>query len=379
MTILDQSVTIGRSASSGGYGSKEWEASGHQLIEATSDDWQRETTYLENQGFRKGQAALLTERHRLVSLGATGSLPHTLRFQGELVMLNHLLGGSVKRGNKDATSKKTKYGFWATPGGPTVPMDISIGRSRDGSGIEGFRYFSCLPTGFEFSQPEEGVADFSVTYDAYKEEKGAIPSAMALLNPATGGDAALALRRGMCTFDQCSIYVKDYAASNAITNNSVIAAGNLLKGMTGFDISADLMMKTDRRYLRGTPNKDKPVRNGVPTFTGTLNGEFQKADQYDDFVSGQLVSIAIQWKENVPAAAGVSESTNAQTFTIFMPACRYTGSTPNASLDDVASISLPFISLYNGVDIVAASSAATAGANSPFQIDVDSFELALPS
>jgi hypothetical protein len=114
---------------------------------------------------------------------------------------------------------------------------------------------------------------------------------------------------------------------------------------TSLELTGELGLKTDRRFLRANELKKKPVRNAVPTYEGTLEGEFSAASLglYDAFISGEVCSFKVTF-------TGV---TAASSLTIECPAIQFTGESPESATDEVTVHNLPFRVLDPGTGTAA--------------------------
>ena len=65
-----------------------------------------------------------------------------------------------------------------------------------------------------------------------------------------------------------------YPASTDVfvyTDAKILLASGEVTNMTSFSLDADLGMKTDRRFLKGSATKGHPQSAGVPSYTGTIS------------------------------------------------------------------------------------------------------------
>ena len=101
-------------------------------------------------------------------------------------------------------------------------------------------------------------------------------------------------------------------------------------------------MDVSRRFLAGSATKAQPKRSSVPSYTGTISAEFKSLDDYNKFINGTTFSISAAWN------GATIESPWAYEFVVELPVCKFTGSTPVASLDGLTVIDLPFTVLDGG-------------------------------
>ena len=105
----------------------------------------------------------------------------------------------------------------------------------------------------------------------------------------------------------------------------------------------------DGRFLAGSATKSQPKRSSVPSYSGTIEAEFANLDDYNKFINGTTFGINVSWN-----GATIEGAYNYE-FVVSLPTCKFTGSTPVASLDDMTTVSLPFVALQgasaNAVDL----------------------------
>jgi hypothetical protein len=103
---------------------------------------------------------------------------------------------------------------------------------------------------------------------------------------------------------------------------------------TSLELTGDLGMKTDRRFLRSNELKKKPIRNAVPTYEGTLEGEFSASSLtlYEAFIAGDLCALKVEFVGVLPGSS----------LTVEAPAIQFTGESPEAATDEVTVHNLPF-------------------------------------
>ena len=124
-------------------------------------------------------------------------------------------------------------------------------------------------------------------------------------------------------------------AAQPFFNRSLRSAhANHLLTFTG-----DLGMDVGRRFLAGSSTKAQPKRSNVPTYSGTISAEFKDLTDYNKFVNGTTFGINASWN-----GANIEGAYNYE-FVVSLPTCKFTGSTPVASLDDLTMVELPFICL----------------------------------
>jgi hypothetical protein len=115
---------------------------------------------------------------------------------------------------------------------------------------------------------------------------------------------------------------------------------------TSLELTGELGMKVDRRFLRGNELKKKPIRNAIPTYEGTIEGEFNAASLglYEAFIAGEVCAVKVSFVGILPGTS----------LTVEAPAIQFTGESPEAATDEVTVHNLPFRVLDPGTPGVAA-------------------------
>ncbi len=94
--------------------------------------------------------------------------------------------------------------------------------------------------------------------------------------------------------------------------------------------------------VKGSATKLQPARSAIPSYTGSLEGEFTNA-QYEAFRDGTIFQLELICAKSTAIAGPYYP-----TFHVTLPKCKFTGSTPVASTDDLTRLSLPFTVLWDG-------------------------------
>ena len=320
MSVLNQYVAIAEEAVAS-YGTA---GTAFREYESDVDGFSRDTDYIMGGGRRRAASGTRSDRRRKVDLGATGRIESVFLTKGEGLRLKNALGAitapAVVVAGATAAYRQVYKGDVQ---GPRASYTVNVARARDAAAITYFQYLGAMATGFDFSVEEGGKLIFGVDYDCRSESVlGAVPA-----NPTVpdGGE--------MFIWEDCSLMVGG-------------AASTVFKS---FELSCDLMMDTERYFLQDSNLKDKPIRDGIPTYEGTLSGEFQNTADYDRFVSGEI--FAIEFLARYPEAIEtVSGTAYYPELKITLPACQYSGSTPESSLDSLSTIELPFVALSDDMN-----------------------------
>lgn len=307
-SILDQGILVGKETT---YGSP---ATLTRAYEAQSDTWQRTQEALESVGFRAGMHTMRSDRRRQINMGAEGSIEMDALSSGMGLLLQGVFGSTTGPIEIAATDAYTST-FATTSDASTTSYTIQKLVANNAGALQAFTYHGAVITNFEISQEVGGFLVVKFDFDSEDEDKST--SAGTPTYPSTG-----------TPFDWTQV--------------AITVAGTPIEA-TSFSFTADMGLKTDRRFLRSSGLKSQPKRSGAPDYGGQIAAEFTDTTQYDAFVAGTIFAVTATW-------TGAAIGTSAEKITLTLPACQYDGSTPEASLDDMASQALPFKVLHNGTE-----------------------------
>ena len=316
-TLLDQYVAMQPEAA---YGT----AAVDKLVgyESTVDGWARNVIHIEGGGRKPGRAGIQSNRRVKVDRGATGRIETSVLTRGENTRLQHLLGEYTAPAGVDGENGAFRSIADATAQGPDGSYTVVVARADTQGAMRYFQYVGAVPTGFALSIAQGEALTLGVDYDAQKEE---------LLSSAP--DAPTYTDAGTT-----ELFVYEGA--------EVAVGGSKVSYFRSFSLTADLMLDKERFFLQGSADKKQPLRNGVPTYTGTMSGEFFDDAEYERFVDGSIVSVEL----TVNGRRNITGTTQTPKFKVTLPAVQYNGSTPVSDLASLSSIEIPFVALSNASD-----------------------------
>jgi len=302
MSSLQNSIAIGTESN---YGTP---VTPTQAYEATGDDWQLVTDQVTNDGYRRARDAVLASRVRSIQQGVTGSIPHAFLTSGELPLIQACFG-TVGSKDQNAFSGSSK-GSGANPKSYTVQVIRSMGTST-----QAFTYVGCVVTSWEFSVEVGGSLMFTPTFDGRE----------VTINTAATAPENL-YEEGERTFPwtECVLEIDD----------------TIVAYLNSFSLSADLGFNTERRFLKGSHVKEKPIRSTTPEYSGELSGEFIEASAYQKFAIGKLAKIVFKATSGKEAANEVPTSLE-----LTIPRALYTAVPVTSSISDLTTISMSFMAL----------------------------------
>ena len=310
-SILDQVVQVGVEST---YGTA---VAPTRAYEAKADTFQRDVEYIQSVGFRKDLETILSGRDTTVSLGATGTLEMDVMDKGMGLLLQHTLGTASGPTQQSSTAAYLQT-FTTNDTGPTGSFTVQSSKVDSGGTARSFTNEGSVVTGFNISQELGANTSMTFNFDSETEQNStaiATPSYPASMTP--------------FNYTEATIEIDDSAVNT----------------FTSFSLDGDLAMKTDRRFLKGSATKGQPKRSGVPSYTGTISGEFEDLTQFSAFANGTEFKL-----EFIVTDGTAIEGSHYPYFHVTMPKCKWTGSTPVASLDDMTTIDLPYTVLWNQSD-----------------------------
>lgn len=317
MTILDAAILVGRETT---YGTPAPLTRGY---EGKADSFKREQEALESTGFRAGLQTVHTDRRRVINMGGAGGLEVDVLSSGMGLLLEAAFGTANVVGTSDGvggTVAPYTHSFETASEGPATSLTVQVQRPSAEGGVTPFTHHGAVCTSLSLGHEVGGL--FSATFEFDFED---VDTATAAGVP-TYPDGALPF-----SWDQATVLVNGVAVD-----------------ARSFEFTMDNALKTDRRYLRGSALKKRPVRGGLPEMTGTLTTDFEGTALYDLWTAGDIFTVQAQWTLD----AG-------HTVTLDLAACQFDGESPEASMDDLTVHTAPFKVLWNGTDPAAALTVVT--------------------
>ncbi|GAB2572494.1 hypothetical protein GCM10027168_01600 [Streptomyces capparidis] len=303
---LDAAIGIGKEST---YGTAATSTLGY---EGKSDSWKTARQFIESVGFRAGMQTARADRRNVVNMGGEGELEVDLLDAGAVALLSAAFD-VYDGGTADPATGLTAHVFesGANSASPSFTAQM-IRPTTDGKSVA-YKHVGCVVTEWELTAEVENAVTLTATFD-FQDVSHSDKPADAL--PISYPEEA---------------YVYDWtrtAIALTIDGAAVTVDANKL------ELTGDRGMKTDRRFLRANALKKAPVRAAMPTYEGSLEGEFNSGavKLYEAFIGGEVASLVVEFDGITP---GTSMS-------IECPAIQFTGDSPAASVDDVTMSELPF-------------------------------------
>ena len=309
-SILDNAVLIDKEST---YGTLT--GSWSDAIEAQADTVAVTRETIESVGMRAGMEAQRADRVVTINMGAEGDLTFDVLNKGFGFLLQGMLGTVAGPVQEGATTAYTTTCVTSSAD-PGDFYSVQVLRTDVAGTTTAFTHHGGVITSWSLSHDVGGnlSCQLNMDFEDHDTSTGAgTPAYPAAASP----------------FDWSM-------ASFTIDGNNVCT--------TAFSLDGDLAMKTDRRCMRGSALKKQPVRNGIPTFSGSLDIEYEGQTIFDLFPAGATVPIVATW------TGALIEAGQSYTITATMAACLLEGSSPVVSLTDIPMVNVPFRVLDDGTN-----------------------------
>lgn len=212
---------------------------------------------------------------------------------------------------------------------------IQIGRPEPGGTVRAHTYAGCKIAGWEFSVSDGEYANLSLTVEGRSE---ATATALATASYTAGAE--------VFNFSQVSVFKLGGTPSTA-AGETTIASGVTAPGVvTGFTLTGETPMATERYGLGNAGLKSEPLENDIPTVTGSLEAEFDRATFYDVFKANTTTAIEVKLE------GSVISGTDKNTLSFIIPAAKFKAVAPNVDGPDVVQATVDFECYSNEVDPV---------------------------
>ena len=299
-TLLDNYFAIAEETT---YGTAIANAQLTRGVEGRADTFTVRGEFHDNSGFHVGKQSALVEQHITRILGGSGSIQTCLFDKNMGLLLKNVLGSSSSAALSGAAGAFTQE-FETTSDGPTKSYTIQINRVDVDGTDQVYTYAGCVPTGFSFRVNRNDMPMVQVDFDFAVETHSST--------------------KATPTYPTANPYAWDMF--------ELQIDGADVEELHNFSLTAGLMMKTDRFYLRGSANsttKKQPVRMGVPTYTGNMDFDLTATNQdlYTKFKTGDPVKLVLTGTHSEDAGTGRKAEAK-----VTIEKAILTGQTPKACL-----------------------------------------------
>lgn len=286
-----------------------------KAYEGLADNFKLNQEYMETRGFRAGIQAMSSSRTFPVKQGGEGAIQVDVQNKGMGLLLRDMFTTTTGPTQQAATTAYVSTHATGT-GGPTTSATIQMLRASVGGTTFPHTMLGSVCTGWELTQEVGGMLNMTSNYDA--QDVSTATGAGTPVYPTTPttfhwGNCGVTVNAGAVDFRRLSL-------------------------------TANYNMATDRRFLKSSFLKKKPVTNELPAFEGELEGEFEDNTHYDRFVSGAVVPAEFKW------TGALIEGAHNYEFKVNLPAIQYRGESPEVALDSLPVQRVPFVVLWDGTN-----------------------------
>ncbi|HVK25219.1 MAG TPA: phage tail tube protein [Actinokineospora sp.] len=299
---LDAAISIGAESA---YGVAATTTEGY---EGQADSFKAAPEFMESKGFRAGLQTVRADRRRIVDMGGEGEI--------ELDLLDNGARSLLRAAFDTMATADDVHTFTTSTDSASPSYTVQVVRPKVDGGTVPYKHTGAVVTEWELEQEVDSPLKFKATFDFQTVTH--IGPALPIAYPAE----AVAY-----DWTRATVYLTRGGVETAVPVSKWSA-----KGSRGF--------KTDRRFVRSSALKAKPVRAEMPAYEGELEVEFDSATLplYESFVAGAVLGFRVVYDGVVGASA----------FELKCPAIQFTGESPEASLDDLSRMTLPFVVLDPG-------------------------------
>lgn len=287
------------------------------FYEFDSETLSRQQTYLTSTGLRAGRMAAPVGRHKPTTRSGSGDITMKVPNKGFGTWLNLLHGETVtpeKIGTGTSYKQIHKLGTsWPESKSLTVQVGVP---GVDGT-VQPFSYIGSMITQLALSCDTGAELMATISLNA----KDVVTSeSLAVASYPTG------------------------IASLDFTGGKIEVGSDTLGIIPSASVNLPLVLKVDRFGIGSGATAAKPLPNDYFRPTGSMNMEFKGLTQYEHFTKCDTVKIVLLFE-----GATISES-NKETLKVTLPACHFTGDTPQVSGPDVVALDWPYEAFDNGTE-----------------------------
>ncbi|MBM7770899.1 hypothetical protein JOD54_001103 [Actinokineospora baliensis] len=289
--------------------------------EGKADSWKASREPIESQGFRAGRQTLAADRRRVVDMGGEGELEVDMLDSGAGPLLRACWDAmTVSGGAGDAPTTLT-FRTATTPASPSVTAQMI--RPKVDGGSVAYRHLGAVVTEWELTQELEAPLTLNASFDFQTVTHSSDPA------------AALPVR-----YPAASV---PYDWTRGAVYLTLPGSPEAPVAVSKWSVKASRGLKTDRRAVRASALKREPKRSEFPEYEGELEVEFDSNTLalYEAFIAGSTLGLRIAYSGVTQAADGTVSRLELRANAI-----QFSGESPEASLDELTTMSLPFVVLH---------------------------------
>ncbi|MGO1050741.1 phage tail tube protein [Crossiella sp. CA198] len=290
--------------------------------EGQGDAWKTSREFVEAKGFRSGLQTVRADRRRIVDMGGEGEIECAVLDSGAGALLAAAFDTTTVTPGADGAPSTVRCRTAPVPTSPSMTAQM-IRPFVDGGRVA-YRHLGCAVTEWELTQEVEEPLTLKASFDFRTVSHSTTESEFL---PITYPAAAVAY-----DWTRGAVYLTRNGAETLVP-------------VSQWSLKAERGLKTDRRAVQADPLKRRQVRAELPEYEGEFELEFDRSalPWYEAFVAGEVLGLRISY-------TGVTKSGNgsAARLDITVPAVQFTGESPQAELDDLSTMALPFRALDPG-------------------------------
>ncbi|MGW5259695.1 phage tail tube protein [Microbispora sp. NPDC004025] len=295
-----------------------------KFIEFNSESLAWKPTFVEPTGLRVGRrfkrSARLVQSRKTVE----GSIEFEFPTKGAGLLVAHMLGSTATPQQIAATSA---YKQIHTPGGLVGKgLTFQVGRPEPSGTVRPHTYKGCKIKSWEFKLSDSAIATLSLEVDGWDEDTA---TALAAASFVSGAE--------VYNFQQGVLKLGGTAntASGEMTITGGTAVSTVIKEIS---IKGETPLATERYGIGNAGIKREQLENDIPTITGSLTAEFNRAELYDLMKNNTTTAIEF----TLTGSAIPSGSGNNNQLSFIMPACKLKEAAPSVSGPGIVEMSTSF-------------------------------------
>jgi hypothetical protein len=295
-----------------------------KFIEFDTENLEWQPTYLEPTGLRVGtkykRASRLVKSRE--SVGGGFELAFATRTMGTL--MKAALGSTV---TTPTLVLGSAYKQVHNPGDFIgKSLTVQVGRPEPGGTVRAHTYEGVKVTGWEFSVSDGEVAKLKLTVDGQTEL-----TATALATASFAASPAAEL----FSFANVSVF-KLGGTVTGVTELAVASGVTVPAIVKSFTLTGAAPMAAERFGLGNAGQKAEQLENDIPTITGSLTAEFDKATFYDVFKANTTTAIELKLEGSIISGS------DKNTIHIVVSAAKFKKATPSVTGPDVVQATVDF-------------------------------------
>jgi hypothetical protein len=293
-----------------------------RAIEFNSETLKKDVTWLEPNALRAGTKYKRASRIRQARSAISGDFNFDVNTLGMGMLVKNMLGSTV---TTTTLVSGTAYKQVHVPGDfRSMGLTVQVGRPEPSSGtVKPFTFAGCKISKWEFSLKDNDTPNLKLTVDGRSES-----TATAL--------ATASYLAGATTFDFSQATLKLGGTAATATGETTITGGTavatIIKDIT---ITGTAPMDVARYGLGNAGQKAEQLENGIPTITGKLTAEFNKAELYDLFSNNTTTALELD-------LTGAAIGSSAYLFSFVIPAIKIKAAPPNVAGPAIVQMSTDF-------------------------------------